>query len=48
MLHLLGEYKDIERQVSEPRNQASNGEAQRMHHIVMNMVRGIILPVDCH
>ena len=29
----------IARQISQPRNQASNGKAKRMHHTIMNMVR---------
>lgn len=46
-----GEYKTLElfckgtgneRQVSEPRNQASKGKAERMHHTIMNTVRSMI------
>ncbi|KAG3098958.1 hypothetical protein PI124_g9109 [Phytophthora idaei] len=45
-----GEYKtldlfckdtEIARQVSDPRNQASNGKAERMHRTIMNMVRSM-------
>ena len=32
----------IARQVSEPRNQASNGKADRMHRTIMNMVRSML------
>ncbi|KAG4049478.1 hypothetical protein PC123_g15250 [Phytophthora cactorum] len=46
-----GEYKTLDlfckdtgiaRQVSDPRNQASNGKAGRMHRIIMNMVRSMV------
>uniref|UniRef100_A0AAV1TY94 Integrase catalytic domain-containing protein n=1 Tax=Peronospora matthiolae TaxID=2874970 RepID=A0AAV1TY94_9STRA len=46
-----GEFKTLElfckdtgiaRQVSEPRNQASNGKAERMHRTIMNMVRSML------
>uniref|UniRef100_A0AAV1T1T2 Integrase catalytic domain-containing protein n=1 Tax=Peronospora matthiolae TaxID=2874970 RepID=A0AAV1T1T2_9STRA len=46
-----GEYKTLElfykdtgiaRQVSGPRNQASNGKAERMHRTIMNMVRSLL------
>uniref|UniRef100_A0AAV1UCR1 Integrase catalytic domain-containing protein n=1 Tax=Peronospora matthiolae TaxID=2874970 RepID=A0AAV1UCR1_9STRA len=49
-----GEYKTLElfckdtgiaRQVSEPRNQASNGKAERMHRTIKNMVRS--MPFAC-
>ena len=30
------------RQVSEPRNQASNGKAERMHRTVLNMARCMV------
>uniref|UniRef100_A0AAV1UHJ8 Uncharacterized protein n=1 Tax=Peronospora matthiolae TaxID=2874970 RepID=A0AAV1UHJ8_9STRA len=47
-----GEYKTLElfckdtgiaRQVSEPRNQASNEKAERMHRTIINMVRSMLL-----
>ena len=46
-----GEYKTLDmfrkatgvsRQVSEARNQASNGKAERMHRTIMNMVRSMV------
>ena len=46
-----GEYKNVDlfckktgiaRQVSEARNQASNGKAERMHRTVLNMARSMI------
>ena len=46
-----GEYKTLDmfckatgvsRQVSEARNQASNGKAERMHRSIMNMVRSMV------
>ena len=37
-------FKDtrIARQISEPRNQASNRKAERMHCTIMNMVRSLV------
>ena len=32
----------VSRQVSEARNQASNGKAERLHHTIMNMMRSMV------
>lgn len=37
-LDLFCKENGIARQISEPRNQASNGKDERMHHTIMNMV----------
>ena len=48
---MAAEYKNVElfckeagvrRQISEAKNQASNGKAERMHMTIMNLVRSII------
>ena len=44
-LDLFCKENGIARQISESRNQASNGKADRMHHTIMNMVRCMIY--DC-
>jgi len=41
-LDLFCEQTGIARQISEPRNQASNGKAERMHRTIMNMVRSMV------
>ncbi|KAG3089481.1 hypothetical protein PI124_g124 [Phytophthora idaei] len=42
MLDLFCKDTGIAQQVSEQRDQASNGKAERMHHPIMNMVRSIV------
>ena len=41
-LDLFCDETGIARQVSDPRNQASNGKAERMHRTIMNMVRSMV------
>jgi len=41
-LDLFCEQTGIARQISKPRNQASNGKAERMHRTIMNMVRSMV------
>ena len=41
-LDLFSKDTGIARQISEPRNQASNGKAERMHRTIMGMVRSMV------
>ncbi|GMF48730.1 unnamed protein product [Phytophthora fragariaefolia] len=41
-LDLFCEQTGIARQISEPRNQANNGKAERMHRTIMNMVWSMV------
>lgn len=36
----------IRRQISEPRNQASNGKAERMHRTLLNMARSMVFTAN--
>ena len=39
---------NVPRQVSEARNEASNGKAERMHRTIMNMLRSMVFELKTY